>query len=83
MADAGVALSGPGSFAIQAMGDTMENKLLAKSAQDNTIPGFYSIVENTDQAVEDASDSRYNNQTNSNVQDNVVFYLKNISSGSQ
>lgn len=36
---------GPGTDAIQAMGDKIESKLIAKAAKVNTIPGFDGVVE--------------------------------------
>lgn len=35
---------GPDTHAIQAMGDKIESKLLAKNAKVNTIPGFDGVV---------------------------------------
>lgn len=35
---------GPDTHAIQAMGDKIESKLLAKKAKVNTIPGFDGVV---------------------------------------
>ena len=40
----GVAFIGPGVKAIDAMGDKIESKLLAKHAKVNTIPGFDGVV---------------------------------------
>nr|XP_054771330.1 LOW QUALITY PROTEIN: propionyl-CoA carboxylase alpha chain, mitochondrial-like [Lytechinus pictus] len=59
LAEAGVSFIGPGSRAIQAMGDKIESKLLAKEANVNTIPGFDGFVETPDQAVEVANDIGY------------------------
>lgn len=39
-----VAFIGPDTHAIQAMGDKIESKLLAKNAKVNTIPGFDGVV---------------------------------------
>lgn len=36
---------GPDTHAIQAMGDKIESKLIAKAAKVNTIPGFDGVVE--------------------------------------
>ena len=44
-AAAGVAFIGPDTHAIQAMGDKIESKLIAKAAAVNTIPGFDGVVE--------------------------------------
>lgn len=41
----GVAFIGPDTHAIQAMGDKIESKLIAKAAKVNTIPGFDGVVE--------------------------------------
>ncbi|XP_041482705.1 propionyl-CoA carboxylase alpha chain, mitochondrial-like [Lytechinus variegatus] len=59
LAEAEVSFIGPGSRAIQAMGDKIESKLLAKEAKVNTIPGFDGVVETPDQAVEVANDIGY------------------------
>ena len=40
----GVIFIGPDTHAIQAMGDKIESKLLAKKAKVNTIPGFDGVV---------------------------------------
>lgn len=49
----GVMFIGPDTHAIQAMGDKIESKLIAKAAAVNTIPGFDGVVEvrDTCQAV--------------------------------
>lgn len=39
-----VVFIGPDTHAIQAMGDKIESKLLAKKAKVNTIPGFDGVV---------------------------------------
>lgn len=43
-ASEGVTFIGPDTHAIQAMGDKIESKLLAKNAKVNTIPGFDGVV---------------------------------------
>lgn len=40
----GVTFIGPDTHAIQAMGDKIESKLIAKKAKVNTIPGFDGVV---------------------------------------
>lgn len=40
----GVTFIGPDTHAIQAMGDKIESKLIAKAAKVNTIPGFDGVV---------------------------------------
>lgn len=40
----GVTFIGPDTHAIQAMGDKIESKLLAKAAKVNTIPGYDGVV---------------------------------------
>lgn len=40
----GVSFIGPDTDAIQAMGDKIESKLIAKAARVNTIPGFDGVV---------------------------------------
>uniref|UniRef100_A0A8C4V8L2 Propionyl-CoA carboxylase alpha chain, mitochondrial n=1 Tax=Falco tinnunculus TaxID=100819 RepID=A0A8C4V8L2_FALTI len=44
LASEGVTFIGPDTHAIQAMGDKIESKLLAKNAKVNTIPGFDGVV---------------------------------------
>ncbi|XP_071479522.1 propionyl-CoA carboxylase alpha chain, mitochondrial-like [Diadema antillarum] len=59
LADAGVAFIGPGSRAIQAMGDKIESKLVAKAANVNVIPGYDGVVKDEEQAVEIANQIGY------------------------
>ncbi|XP_072180375.1 propionyl-CoA carboxylase alpha chain, mitochondrial-like [Diadema setosum] len=59
LADAGVAFIGPGSRAIQAMGDKIESKLVAKAANVNIIPGYDGVVKDEEQAVEIANQIGY------------------------
>ncbi|KAG5833131.1 hypothetical protein ANANG_G00272600 [Anguilla anguilla] len=51
LAAEGVAFIGPDTHAIQAMGDKIESKLIAKQAKVNTIPGFDGVVKDVDEAV--------------------------------
>nr|XP_056717664.1 propionyl-CoA carboxylase alpha chain, mitochondrial [Euleptes europaea] len=55
----GVAFIGPDMHAIQAMGDKIESKLLAKNAKVNTIPGFDGVVKDADEAVRIAREIGY------------------------
>ncbi|KAM6178493.1 propionyl-CoA carboxylase alpha chain [Rhynchocyon petersi] len=50
---------GPDTHAIQAMGDKIESKLLAKKAKVNTIPGFDGVVKDADEAVRIAGEIGY------------------------
>nr|XP_030712675.1 propionyl-CoA carboxylase alpha chain, mitochondrial isoform X3 [Globicephala melas] len=50
---------GPDTHAIQAMGDKIESKLLAKNAKVNTIPGFDRVVKDADEAVRIAREIGY------------------------
>ncbi|XP_015442859.1 propionyl-CoA carboxylase alpha chain, mitochondrial isoform X2 [Pteropus alecto] len=50
---------GPDIYAIQAMGDKIESKLLAKKAKVNTIPGFDGVVKDADEAVRIAREIGY------------------------
>ncbi|XP_048197089.1 propionyl-CoA carboxylase alpha chain, mitochondrial [Perognathus longimembris pacificus] len=50
---------GPDTHAIQAMGDKIESKLLAKKAKVNTIPGFDGVVKDADEAVRIAKEIGY------------------------
>ncbi|XP_027035101.1 propionyl-CoA carboxylase alpha chain, mitochondrial [Tachysurus fulvidraco] len=55
----GVAFIGPDTHAIQAMGDKIESKLIAKAAKVNTIPGYDGVVKNADEAVKIAQEIGY------------------------
>ncbi|XP_077783811.1 propionyl-CoA carboxylase alpha chain, mitochondrial isoform X1 [Podarcis muralis] len=59
LASEGVAFIGPDMHAIQAMGDKIESKLLAKDAKVNTIPGFDGVVKDADEAVRIAREIGY------------------------
>ncbi|XP_075806342.1 propionyl-CoA carboxylase alpha chain, mitochondrial [Microtus pennsylvanicus] len=59
LAAAGVTFIGPDTHAIQAMGDKIESKLLAKRAKVNTIPGFDGVVKDADEAVRIAREIGY------------------------
>uniref|UniRef100_A0A8D2L5J5 Propionyl-CoA carboxylase alpha chain, mitochondrial n=1 Tax=Varanus komodoensis TaxID=61221 RepID=A0A8D2L5J5_VARKO len=54
-----VAFIGPDMHAIQAMGDKIESKLLAKKAKVNTIPGYDGVVKDADEAVRIAREIGY------------------------
>ncbi|NXL63305.1 PCCA carboxylase, partial [Chordeiles acutipennis] len=58
-ASEGVTFIGPDTHAIQAMGDKIESKLLAKNAKVNTIPGFDGVVKDADEAVKIAREIGY------------------------
>ncbi|XP_074532126.1 propionyl-CoA carboxylase alpha chain, mitochondrial isoform X2 [Halichoeres trimaculatus] len=55
----GVTFIGPDTHAIQAMGDKIESKLIAKAAKVNTIPGFDGVVETAEDAVKIAQEIGY------------------------
>ncbi|XP_077585068.1 propionyl-CoA carboxylase alpha chain, mitochondrial isoform X3 [Stigmatopora nigra] len=55
----GVAFIGPDTDAIQAMGDKIESKMIAKAAKVNTIPGFDGVVKTPEEAVKIAQDIGY------------------------
>ncbi|XP_037655784.1 propionyl-CoA carboxylase alpha chain, mitochondrial isoform X2 [Choloepus didactylus] len=59
LAASDVTFIGPDTHAIQAMGDKIESKLLAKKAKVNTIPGFDGVVKDTDEAVRIAREIGY------------------------
>ncbi|KAF0027660.1 hypothetical protein F2P81_020401 [Scophthalmus maximus] len=59
LAAEGVAFIGPDTHAIQAMGDKIESKLIAKAAKVNTIPGFDGVVETVEEAVKIAQEIGY------------------------
>jgi propionyl-CoA carboxylase alpha chain len=56
---AGMAFIGPKSFAIHAMGDKIESKLLAISAKVNVIPGDNEILDSIDQVLKVAEKIGY------------------------
>uniref|UniRef100_A0AAX7SQB6 Propionyl-CoA carboxylase alpha chain, mitochondrial n=1 Tax=Astatotilapia calliptera TaxID=8154 RepID=A0AAX7SQB6_ASTCA len=59
LAAEGVAFIGPDTHAIQAMGDKIESKLIAKAAKVNTIPGFDGVVKTAEEAVKIAQQIGY------------------------
>ncbi|XP_036397153.1 propionyl-CoA carboxylase alpha chain, mitochondrial [Megalops cyprinoides] len=59
LAGEGVTFIGPDTHAIQAMGDKIESKLIAKQAKVNTIPGFDGVVKDADEAVRIAGEIGY------------------------
>ncbi|XP_028836023.1 propionyl-CoA carboxylase alpha chain, mitochondrial isoform X2 [Denticeps clupeoides] len=59
LAAEGVSFIGPDTHAIQAMGDKIESKLIAKAAKVNTIPGFDGVVKDADEAVRIANEIGY------------------------
>ncbi|XP_022358410.1 propionyl-CoA carboxylase alpha chain, mitochondrial isoform X5 [Enhydra lutris kenyoni] len=59
LAAAEVVFIGPDTHAIQAMGDKIESKLLAKKAKVNTIPGFDGVIKDADEAVRIAREIGY------------------------
>ncbi|XP_041530659.1 propionyl-CoA carboxylase alpha chain, mitochondrial [Microtus oregoni] len=59
LAAADVTFVGPDTHAIQAMGDKIQSKLLAKRAKVNTIPGFDGVVKDADEAVRIAREIGY------------------------
>ncbi|KAI3362903.1 hypothetical protein L3Q82_011500, partial [Scortum barcoo] len=59
LAAEGVTFIGPDTHAIQAMGDKIESKLIAKAAKVNTIPGFDGVVKTAGEAVKIAQDIGY------------------------
>uniref|UniRef100_A0A3P9LUI6 Propionyl-CoA carboxylase alpha chain, mitochondrial n=1 Tax=Oryzias latipes TaxID=8090 RepID=A0A3P9LUI6_ORYLA len=54
-----VTFIGPDTHAIQAMGDKIESKLIAKAAKVNTIPGFDGVVKSAEDAVKIAQQIGY------------------------
>eukprot|EP00934_Nitzschia_sp_Nitz4_P000296 Nitzschia sp. Nitz4//scaffold13_size275219//210988//213217//NITZ4_000905-RA/size275219-snap-gene-0.60-mRNA-1//-1//CDS//3329536107//296//frame0 len=55
----GVAWLGPGTFAIQEMGDKIRSKEIAEEAGVSIIPGFEGSIESLEQAIEVANDLGY------------------------
>ncbi|KAJ2723241.1 hypothetical protein GGI07_002743 [Coemansia sp. Benny D115] len=57
--EAGVAFIGPGEYAMAAMGDKIQSKIIAKQAGVNTIPGYDGVVRDAQHAVEIAEEIGY------------------------
>ncbi|MEC9432087.1 MAG: acetyl/propionyl/methylcrotonyl-CoA carboxylase subunit alpha [Pseudomonadota bacterium] len=57
--DLGVAFIGPPASAIEAMGDKITSKKLAKEAGVNTVPGYMGLIEDADEAVKISNDIGY------------------------
>ncbi|KAJ1936344.1 hypothetical protein GGF37_005648, partial [Kickxella alabastrina] len=56
---AGVGFIGPQEYAMAAMGDKIQSKIIAKKAGVNTIPGYDGVVRDAQHAVEIAEDIGY------------------------
>ncbi|MBB4266959.1 acetyl-CoA carboxylase biotin carboxylase subunit [Roseospira visakhapatnamensis] len=56
LSEAGIAFIGPEARAIEAMGDKIESKKLAKDAGVNTVPGYMGVIKDPDEAVRIAED---------------------------
>ncbi|KAJ1808497.1 hypothetical protein LPJ75_004576, partial [Coemansia sp. RSA 2598] len=56
---AGVAFIGPKEYAMAAMGDKIQSKIIAKQAGVNTIPGYDGVVRDAEHAVEIAEEIGY------------------------
>ncbi|MEZ5689403.1 MAG: acetyl/propionyl/methylcrotonyl-CoA carboxylase subunit alpha [Caenibius sp.] len=59
LADAGIAFIGPPVNAIQAMGDKIESKKIAKEAGVNVVPGYVGEIDDTEHAVKIANEIGY------------------------
>ena len=59
LADEGIDFIGPGPAAIEAMGDKITSKKIARDAGVSVIPGFDDVIENPDHAVELANKIGY------------------------
>ena len=59
LAKEGIAFIGPDAHAIQAMGDKIESKKLAKEAGVSTVPGYLGVIADGDEAVTIARDIGY------------------------
>ncbi|NIP14617.1 MAG: acetyl-CoA carboxylase biotin carboxylase subunit [Pseudomonadales bacterium] len=57
--EAGIVFIGPGTRAINAMGDKITSKKLAQEAGVNTIPGYTGVIDGPDHAVEVAREIGY------------------------
>ncbi|MDR9395298.1 MAG: biotin carboxylase N-terminal domain-containing protein, partial [Roseovarius sp.] len=56
---AGVAFIGPPKGAIEAMGDKITSKKIAKEAEVNTVPGVMGLIEDADEAVKISQEIGY------------------------
>ncbi|PVU95264.1 hypothetical protein BB561_001925 [Smittium simulii] len=54
-----IAFIGPGEYAMKAMGDKIQSKIIAKDAGVNVIPGFNGVVENVEHAKAIANEIGY------------------------
>jgi propionyl-CoA carboxylase alpha chain len=59
LAKAGIAFIGPDAHAMQAMGDKIESKKLAKAAGVSTVPGYLGVIETDSDAVQIAREIGY------------------------
>lgn len=59
LAKEGIVFIGPDAHAIQAMGDKIESKKLAKEAGVSTVPGYLGVIADGDEAVKIARDIGY------------------------
>ncbi|MCW2247262.1 propionyl-CoA carboxylase alpha chain [Azospirillum fermentarium] len=59
LAKEGITFIGPDAHAIQAMGDKIESKKLAKEAGVSTVPGYLGVIADGDEAVKIARDIGY------------------------
>ncbi|KAG0222866.1 hypothetical protein BGW41_005842 [Actinomortierella wolfii] len=57
--EAGVTFIGPSEYAMAAMGDKIQSKIIAKESKVNIIPGFNGVVRDVDHALEIARDIGY------------------------
>jgi propionyl-CoA carboxylase alpha chain len=55
----GITFIGPGTHAVEVMGDKITSKKLAAEANVSTVPGYTGLIENPDHAVEIAKDIGY------------------------
>jgi propionyl-CoA carboxylase alpha chain len=56
---AGIVFIGPPPKAIEAMGDKITSKKIAKEANVSTVPGYMGLIENTDEAVKISNEIGY------------------------
>ncbi|KAG0223375.1 hypothetical protein BGW42_005921 [Actinomortierella wolfii] len=57
--EAGVTFIGPSEYAMAAMGDKIQSKIIAEESKVNIIPGFNGVVRDVDHALEIARDIGY------------------------
>lgn len=55
----GIVFIGPGTYAIEKMGDKIESKIIAQEAGVNTIPGYVGTVDSDEEVIRISNDIGY------------------------